>query len=136
MLSLCTLGNGLVFFVGIICSAGLLYDSGPIVNFIALFICGLPGGLDYIMLVFVKMGKIKPETEKVLNARINLWLRAPGLTASALFVYVAYLYGDGSPCQRRPEIGLVVGFVIYFNGQYYLNRVVGNTHRKVESHNS
>lgn len=77
-----------IVFAGSICSVGMLYESGPLQNFIALFICGLPGGLDYIMLVMVKMGKMLPKREKVLNARINLWLRAPGLTASTLFVYI------------------------------------------------
>jgi len=124
-------------FVGSICSVGMLYESGPLQNFIAMFICGLPGGLDYIMLVFVKLGMMKPEREKVLNARINLWLRAPGLTVSTLFIYVTALYGpDYSPCRNHPILATVIAGLIFFNGQYYLNVVVGNTTRKVETYNS
>ena len=52
-------------FAGTICTAGLSLAAGPIVNFIAIFICGLPGALDYIMLVLVKLGRMQPQQEKV-----------------------------------------------------------------------
>ena len=76
------------------------------------------------------------EREKVLNARINLWLRAPGLTASAIFIMMAVRYSDASPCAEHPILAALVASVIFFNGQYYLNIVTANTTRKVETYNS
>ena len=42
-------------FVGIVGPVGIAFDTGPLQNFVAFFICGLPGALDYIMLVLVKL---------------------------------------------------------------------------------
>ena len=33
-------------------------------NLVAFFMCGLPGGLDYIMLALVKLGRLDPLAEK------------------------------------------------------------------------
>ena len=39
------------------------------------------------MLCAVKLGYLKKEEEKVWNARINVWVRSPGLLASAFSIY-------------------------------------------------
>lgn len=36
------------------------------------------GGLDYVMLVMIKMGWMSKKSEKSLNTMIQLWIRAPG----------------------------------------------------------
>jgi hypothetical protein len=126
-----------LLFGGLIGSAGIIFTTGVIQNFIAFFICGLPGGLDYIMLVLVKLKKINYEDEKVWNSRINVWVRSPGLMASALLIYISSLYGDPeSPCRSRPILAIFAAFLIFFNGQYYSQVVVGNTFRKVKTYNS
>ena len=51
--------------------------SGVIGNFCLFFICGVPGGIDYAMLVAVKMNMMKPIREKKINVHLNTWIRAP-----------------------------------------------------------
>ena len=130
-----------LLFGGVIGSAGVsglvIQRTGAIQNFVAFFICGLPGFLDYAMLVMVKLGYFTKEEEKTWNARINVWVRSPGLMGSACIMYISVLYGPlESPCRAKPVLTLLCAFLILFNGQYYLQVVVGNTFRKVKTYNS
>ena len=61
---------------------------GPLTNINNFFMCGVPGGIDYAMLVAVKHGWIEPLTEKNVNAGVNVWLRAPALIMIASFSYI------------------------------------------------
>ena len=54
-----------LLFGGAICTIGILFASGPLQNFIAFFICGLPGGIDYLLLFLVKQGIVQKLEEKV-----------------------------------------------------------------------
>lgn len=125
-----------IVFAGSICSVGFYWESGPVQNLLAFFICGLPGGLDYMMLAAVKMGKMARENEKKWNARINVWIRSPGLCWSAFTIYAATLYSDNSACKLNPWPAFLIAALAILNGQYYLQVVVGNTFRKVEKYNS
>ena len=40
---------------------------------------GLPGGIDYLLLILVKIGKIKSIEEKRINTYLNNYIRAPGI---------------------------------------------------------
>jgi hypothetical protein len=122
---------------GVICFMGIIYESGPIQNFIAFFICGLPGGLDYLMLFGVKQGYFEKLDEKQWNARINVWVRSPGLMACCCFLYIAALYGPAeSLCSSNKPVLFIAGILVFLNGQYYMQVVVGNTFRKVTSYSS
>ena len=57
------------------------YDYGPLMQWGLLFICGLPGGIDYYLLTLVKLGTIAPSTEKRINRLLNTWIRAPGIVS-------------------------------------------------------
>ena len=52
----CTMDDYFHHFVfgGVICTLGLYQPVGPLQNAVGFFICGLPGGLDYLMLALVK----------------------------------------------------------------------------------
>lgn len=113
-------------FAGIICPLGFYFKAGPIQNAVGFFICGLPGGLDYVMLALVKHKMMHPLTEKKYNARINVWLRSPGLLFCAFSIWVA--------APRPISAGLLLGaLVVALNGQYYMQMVVGNTFIKTRS---
>ncbi len=113
-------------FAGIICPLGFYFKAGPIQNAVGFFICGLPGGLDYVMLALVKHKMMQPLTEKKYNARINVWLRSPGLLFCAFSIWVA--------APRPISAGLLLGaLVVALNGQYYMQMVVGNTFIKTRS---
>lgn len=61
----------------------VLYPAGPIQNFTFFFMMGLPGMIDYLMLVMVKYGLINSMTEKRYNAILNMTVRMPGLVISS-----------------------------------------------------
>mgnify|MGYP007078086960 CR=1 FL=1 len=125
-------------FVGVIGGFGLSFDAGgPLRNLIAFFMCGLPGGLDYMMLTLVKHDVISPLTEKTWNTRINVWIRSPGLLLAAFCIYQAARNGPpSSGCAIHPYIAGALGALCVANGQYYMQRVTGNTYRKVQRFSS
>ena len=89
------------------------------------------------MLFGVKNGLIDRLEEKMYNARINVWMRSPGLLLSCFTIYVAALYGPtDSVCTMYPFTACAIAFLVYLNGQYYMQVVVGNTFRKAEAYNS
>ena len=73
---------------------GQYYQWGAIRNFLCLFISGLPGGVDYFMLVLVKMGKVDVMTQKRVCADLNTWLRGPGITYEVGLMYIAFMTGN------------------------------------------
>eukprot|EP00962_Isochrysis_galbana_P052351 scaffold23755_cov163-Isochrysis_galbana.AAC.3 len=105
-----------VTYIGYACFA--FEESGPLVNLIAFFMCGLPGGLDYIMLVLVKHNVISSHTEKVWNSRINVWLRSPGLLLAAYCMFVASRSGPRhTPCAQHPIKTAINAMLVFSNAQ-------------------
>eukprot|EP00117_Sycon_ciliatum_P010927 scpid65878/ scgid4775/ len=66
---------------GIVTPLAMSYDTsfGVVLDGALFFMCGLPGGLDYVMLVLVKHKAMHPLTEKKYNAFLNTWVRSTGL---------------------------------------------------------
>lgn len=85
------------------------------------------------MLSLVKMGFMGTLTEKGWNARINVWLRAPGCTLCTYFIFAAYRHSTAATYGWALP-GLLM-FLIATNGQYYMQKVVGNTFRRDENFN-
>lgn len=97
--------------------------TGPLCNFCLFFICGLPGGLDYALLVARKWGWLSRMVEKRINAYLHMWLRAPGLVAYGVIAMVTnQLLPD--PLDASALAFFVVPVV--FNGLYFAHRVVEN----------
>ena len=61
-------------------------QPGPMLNHGCFFASGLPGGIDYLMLVCVKRGWMESINEKKYNSIIQTWIRNPGMLFHALFV--------------------------------------------------
>jgi len=125
-----------VLFVGTLCPTALFREIGPVKNLVAFFVCGLPGGLDYILLVLVKHDMIHKLTEKKWNARINVWMRSPGCFACVAVMYMILRYDTGSICEDHLFEGTLIALLVLFNGQYYMQVVVGNTFRKNPQYSS
>ena len=126
-----------LLFGGVISGIGMTYHAGPLQNLVAMFICGLPGGVDYLLLTLVKYGVVPKLEEKKWNARINVWLRSPGLMLCAVFMYVALMYGsEESTCSKHKWKTCATAALIFLNGQYYMQVVVGNTFRKNQNYSS
>lgn len=52
------------------------------------FITGLPGGIDYVMLLAVKAGKMNILTEKKYNSLLNTWIRSVGIVISTAYIHL------------------------------------------------
>eukprot|EP00048_Salpingoeca_helianthica_P016795 m.234285 g.234285 ORF g.234285 m.234285 type:complete len:266 (+) comp19532_c0_seq1:70-867(+) len=98
---------------------------------------GLPGGIDYLMLVLVKKGWMRSIDEKRYNVYIQLWIRAPGCVIHALLTWLAYLEAHkrlaaGLPVVQplflpywahTPAVWVII-LSFFWNGLFFLNRVI------------
>ena len=100
-----------------------VYPASTITNYLLFFLNGLPGGIDYIMLMMVKFDMIDRITEKYINSLLNIYFRGPGIVIGAYIVYLNWLTG-------RLVINLIVLLFtivgLLWNAQYFTYRVVAN----------
>lgn len=111
-----------IVFALTLSSINFIWDWGYSTNFLVFFICGLPGGLDYLMLAGVKHGYIEKISEKRINRWLNVWIRGPGCIAGACLVWINWFSAVHIP-------GTIKGAVIllaFTNGQYYSRRVIAS----------
>ena len=114
-------------------SCGLLaviFDWGPLLNAMIFFLTGLPGGIDYLMLLLVKMGKMDSIVEKKYNTYLNLYLRMPGLliTSALTWAGMCYSYDLFDPWQWRAACFVCVANA--WNGIFFCHRVVASFYTK------
>ena len=86
--------------------------------------CGLPGGIDYLLLFLVKYSCIEKITEKYINRWLNLLIRMPIQMLSFYMVIINYYHGN---LEWNYFIFLAT-FLHTVNSIYYCNKVVGNYH--------
>lgn len=122
-----------IVFGGTICTVAVVFKCGTVLSLLAFFLSGLPGGLDYLMLALVKHKLLSKEAEKRYNARVMVWLRSPGCLLCAFCLYVAWRYRMIPTTPQQDLAAFSVALLCFVNGQYYMQVVVGNTHRKVEN---
>eukprot|EP01104_Vermistella_antarctica_P020410 TRINITY_DN8714_c0_g1_i1.p1 TRINITY_DN8714_c0_g1~~TRINITY_DN8714_c0_g1_i1.p1 ORF type:complete len:113 (+),score=19.56 TRINITY_DN8714_c0_g1_i1:177-515(+) len=91
--------------------------------------CGLPGGIDYFLLVLVKHGLIDKMTEKDINRFLNLLIRWPGMFLAGYLMFLNAYHGRFDPF-RLPTTTIVVMVMAASahtaNAAYYCQKVVGN----------
>lgn len=102
---------------------GQVLPWGALSNWLAFFISGLPGGLDYFVLGLVKLGYVDKMTEKRLNANQNVWLRNPGILTAVILLYQSQVYGT---CQAPFFFVLLQLTLPAYNGIYYCKQAVAN----------
>ena len=112
-----------ILFVPTMGAVGQYYRLGAFRPFLAFFISGLPGGIDYFNLVRVKMGTLDLLAQKRYCASINIWMRGPSLVLASFIIYLNYRYS--APAIPIP-VALMVGGLATFNGQYYTKQSVAN----------
>lgn len=108
------------------CPAIMFAAMGPVVNFNFLFVCGIPGGIDYYMLVCVKEGSMKPLDEKRINTTLNVWCRCPFLVSTVVLTFIQMH-------MHKPPIHIICirifcCIINWWNGLYFMERVVSNYH--------
>ena len=116
-------------FVPIIGGGHFLYPWGLSGNILSFFISGLPGMIDYFLLALYKDKLISSLQEKRINLSINVWLRSPGIVTFCCLVLTCWL----QPPAGTPSSDLMPWYtffpalaLIFYNGQYYGMRVIGN----------
>lgn len=95
----------------------------PLTNSIIFVTNGLPGGIDYFLLILVKEGIINRVTEKRINSKLNIWIRGPFILIAAYVIYIQWRY---SPTERPLFIIIAIIAALYWNAQYFTERVVYN----------
>ncbi len=95
---------------------------GPCIRMQHFFVCGLPGGLDYVGLALRRLGLLDTERQKRLQCRLNLCLRCPGLlmTISILLLEALRTQQPALLC----VLVLIDAALIGFNSLYYTARVI------------
>lgn len=111
-------------FTAALCAVDFIWDWGYSTNFLIFFICGLPGGLDYLMLAAVKHGYINKISEKRINKLLNVWCRGPGCIAAACLIWINWM--SGQTAHIPPIIKIVTILLAISNGQYYSRRVIAS----------
>lgn len=82
-------------FIPLIGVPGALYDWGICGNVQLFFLCGLPGGLIYLLLHLRKEGELRWVNEPLFSALVNLFLRLPGgILAWYLLAFTSFYHLD------------------------------------------
>ena len=109
---------------GVVTPLGFMFSCGKVLNGSHFFIMGVPGAVDYALLVLVKYGRVHPLTEKRINAALNVWLRSPGLVVCAFVCVSQGIISDDANEVRAAR--LISAALYVWNAQYFMQRVVGN----------
>eukprot|EP00039_Didymoeca_costata_P019000 m.335852 g.335852 ORF g.335852 m.335852 type:complete len:296 (-) comp17695_c0_seq1:56-943(-) len=99
---------------------------GPLMNVNFLIICGIPGGIDYLMLYLVKQGQMKSLTEKSYNTVLNVWLRAPCLISVVILSFIQTHLLSGKLSMVVIILRILCMTLNWWNAQYFQERVVAN----------
>lgn len=68
-----------LIFISTLALPGMIYDWGCFSNYFAVFVCGLPGAVDYFLLAMQKIGYLQSWNQKRISANLNVWMRMPGV---------------------------------------------------------
>ena len=79
-----------IIMIVIMLPCGYLVRPGPLLGHGAFWSSGLPGMLDYMLLICVKKKWINSITEKKINSYLQLWVRQIGCIFHSLLVWITY----------------------------------------------
>jgi hypothetical protein len=109
----------------IICLIGIFSPMGPAFNAVCLVLMGVPGGLDYLLLVFVKLKMLHPLVEKDWNQTLNVWTRAPFATFFGIIMMLGpALYPSHYSNLVHRWGTFLFGLHSYWNGNFFMARTV------------
>ena len=112
-----------VFITG---STALSVPTGPTTSAINFIMCGLPGGIDYALLVMYKYNIIHSLTEKNINRWLNLLIRMPGMMLIAWYLFLN-IYNNNILWYNYVS-PIFATALMTINSIYYCNKTVGNYH--------
>lgn len=103
----------------------MYFMKGSLVNYMLVFMCGLPGGIDYVLLALTKYGIINRMREKKINTFLNNWIRAPGILHACSLGIVNMAIVESPPFFNF-WIGLLLVILNFYNAVYFAERVTLN----------
>ena len=68
-----------ILFATTLGGTGAWYDWGLLSNYLAFFLCGVPGGIEYALLVAQRMGACSDGCVRRASMRLNLYMRQPAV---------------------------------------------------------
>ena len=104
-------------------------DYGPLANYNMFFVSGLPGGIDYVMLMLVRLKKLKKLEEKKWNTSLNIWIRGPFLLGSVFFSHVQIMLMWDELTRTKLICHLICQALQFWNAMYFTESVVGDYYR-------
>ncbi len=112
--------HGISVFVPILFIPNINYRFNSLYYFT---LSGLPGGLDYLALTFVKLGNVNKLTEKKFSALMNSYIRMPLGTIASFYTYTAAV--NENDIQKKISLS-VMCFLIYANVSYFGKLAIEN----------
>lgn len=86
---------------------------------------GLPGMIDYMILFLVKNNFVDRITQKRINLYLNCYLRNPGCTIHSFITLInTFLVTNYFDI----ILNITTAILVYWNGIYFMEQVVGNYH--------
>ena len=101
----------------------MFYIKGLIINYTLFFICGVPGGIDFLLLALNKYGLVDRMTEKKINVFLNMWIRLPGILYGCFSGWICYLYNGTT---YNILLYILIIFLNLYNSIYFAELVVKN----------
>lgn len=111
-----------LFFVGLGSFTVYYFQSGYYSALTHFFICGFPGGIDYLFLFLYKNGYIHKNIRLKVAMFLNVWIRSPGLCILSTFSIIKFIYSDKSFKNIFEFFLQLLNTLV--NGQYYMQDVV------------
>lgn len=109
----------------IVCLLGLFMPWGPALNVNTVVFMGIPGGLDYVLLVLVKLGALRSRVEKNLNQTINVWVRCPGgVVIAFIMTFGALMRPDDFTGPVHRFVHGLLGINMFWNACFFMYRTV------------
>ena len=100
-----------------------LYWGDPLISLWYFFACGLPGGIEYILLVFQKHEYINKLYLKTISSFLNHYIRLPGIMSVITLAYTGY------KDNRLNYPFWFIGFIVtlgYLNGTFFAKLAIEN----------
>jgi hypothetical protein len=108
----------------IVAGIGTYLPFGKCPSLANLAMCGLPGGIDYLLLVLVKLDIIDKMMEKVVNRYLNLIIRWPIMFLTS-YLFILNVYHGNVDITYFPI--MIIGLCLHcYNAIYYCDKVIGN----------
>jgi hypothetical protein len=115
--------HGLMVFIAL--PIANYFGSNRLLGHSLFYTTGLPGMIDYFLLFLVRNNIIAKITEKRVNLYLNAYLRCPGCIIHS---FLTFLFIQGLSNTFDIILGGLTALLVYWNGIYFMEQVVGNYH--------